>query len=101
MLKKMDESIMNNWIDVNEKLPQDGQRCIIYDKYSNSFDSDVKTRIYCANFYKGEFKPNGPWSFCDTGFGNNQFPWAWQDGPASWFSQDISYWMPVPNDPEK
>lgn len=91
----------NEWISVKDRLPEHGQQCLIYRKQVNIIGMDGKPeRFDCANFYKGEIKPNGPWSFCDVGFGNNQYPWAWKNGAMQYDSQDVDYWMPLPPPPE-
>lgn len=88
------------WISIKERLPEDTQRCLIWDiKCNCSYDGSKETieHINIARFYKGEHRPNGPWRSCDTGFGNNQSPWCWEDGARLFFSQDISHWAELPH----
>ena len=90
-----------NWTSINDKLPKNGQRCIIWDRSCHcSYDGTKETiyHIYIAIFFQGEHRPNGPWRSCDTGFGgNNEFPWCWEDGPRTWFSQDVTHWSELPH----
>lgn len=92
----------NKWVEVSERLPENFQRCLIYDVSCHvSFNGrpETITHIYTARFYKGSHKPNGPWTGCDTGFGNNEFSWNWEEGARQWFSQSVSHWMPLPDSP--
>lgn len=94
---------MNEWISCKEKLPQDKQRCLVWDRNCHvSYDGTPETisHIYVARFKKGEHRPNGPWRSCDTGFGNNEFPWNWSEGARSWFSQEITHWQELPESPK-
>lgn len=93
----------HEWISVSNKLPRDKEWVLIWDKNCHvSYDGSQETivHIYTARFYQGEHRPNGAWRSCDTGFGNNEFPWNWESGARSWFSQDITHWMPLPSPPE-
>lgn len=97
---------MIDWISIKDKLPNDGQRCLIWDKNTHvSHDGTPETihHVYMATFCQGEHRPNGPWRSCDTGmkYSNNHFPWCWQEGLRRWFSQDVTYWAPTPNYPQK
>lgn len=88
------------WIKIKERLPEHGQRCLIFDNSNHVSHYGVKIKIYTAHFYKGEHRPNVPWRACDTGFGNNKFPWNWEEGARKWFSQEVDYWMPLPECPD-
>lgn len=95
-------SCVHKWIDINDKLPKDTQGCFIWDRNCNvSHDGTPETihHIYVATFFKGEHRPDGPWRSCDTGYGNNKFPWCWKEGCYEWFSQDVLFWMPLPDTP--
>ena len=92
---------MSEWISVKDRLPENGQRCLIWDKNCHVSWNHIIIHIYAANFEKGEHRPNGPWRTCDTGFSNNESPWCWQDGPNKWFSQDVTHWMPLPLPPKE
>jgi hypothetical protein len=99
----MGDNKMSEWISIEDQLPENNQRCLIWDKNCHvSVDGTESTiiHVYAANFHKGEHKTDH-WSFCDSGFGNNQYPWAWTDGAQTWFSQDVTHWMPLPNPPEE
>lgn len=104
-IEKIRKNPYSLWISVKERLPEDGQRCLIFDKSKHVYwdinKPETIINIYCANFEKGEHKPNGPWRSCDTGFGNNQFPWSWHEGPRTWNSQYIPFWQPLPEPPEE
>lgn len=98
----MTNNEFNNWIDIHEKLPIDGQRCIIWDERSHvSYNGNPETivHVYAAWFIQGEHRPNGPWRSCDTGFSNNKYPWCWKDGAMTWESQYVTHWMPIPHTP--
>jgi Protein of unknown function (DUF551) len=90
---------MNNWINVFEKLPNDGEQVLIYHNFKNIIKKDgTPERFDCATFHKGEIKTNN-WGFCDVGFSNNKYPWAWRNGAMTYESQYVSYWMPLPEAP--
>ena len=38
----------------------------------------------------------------DEGFGNNETKYSWvaPQGPMSWFGQEVSHWMPLPEPPK-
>lgn len=89
-----------NWISIHEKRPKDTQRCLIWDISCNvSYDGSHETihHIYVATFHQGKHMPNGPWRACDTGFGNNEFPWCWQEGAKCWESQYVTHWAELPH----
>jgi hypothetical protein len=87
-----------NWISVQDSLPQDKERVIIWDKNCHVFSCEMHIQhIYIASFRKGEHKQNGPWFPWDSGFGGNLFPWCWEEGPRKWFSQDVTHWAPLPH----
>lgn len=91
---------MIDWISIKDRLPKNAQRCIIWDKRCHcSYDGTKETieHIYIATFLLGEHKPYGPWRFCDTGYGNNEFPWAWEEGARKWHSQDVTHWAELPH----
>ncbi len=97
----MNEINSIKWISIKEKLPEDKQRCIIWDRSCHvSYNGSPQsiTHIYIARFFKGEHRPNGPWRSCDTGFdGHNKFPWCWEEGARRWLSQDVTHWANLPN----
>lgn len=89
-----------SWISVKERLPKNGQRCLIYDPSCHVGWGDEVTHIYAAHFEKGEHRPNGPWRNCDSGLTSNEKPWCWTEGANTWFSQDVTHWMPLPVAPD-
>lgn len=85
------------WNKVEDILPKHGQKVFVRHKNNNIINIDGSVDCYdCVTFYKGEHKTNGPWSFYDSGFGNNKLPYAWKNGPMIYFGQDISHWMAIP-----
>ena len=85
------------WNKVEDILPKNGQVVFIRHKNCNIINMDGSLDHYdCVTFHQGEHKPNGPWSFCDSGFGNNELPYAWQNGAMQYFGQDVSHWMAIP-----
>jgi len=89
-----------NWISIHDELPNDKQRCLIWDVSCHCSQDGTKEtihHIYIATFYKGEHRPNGPWRACDTGFSNNKYPWNWEDSARSWDSQYVSHWAHLPH----
>lgn len=90
------------WISVKDKLPKDGQQVLIYHKKNNIINIDGTPDKYdCANFCKGEIRPNGPWRCHDVGHGNNELPYGWHNNPMQYFGQDVDYWMELPSPPKE
>ncbi len=89
-----------NWISIHDRRPDHKERCLIWDRCCHCSLNGSKesiTHIYIARFFQGEHRPNGPWRSCDTGFGNNEFPWVWEEGARTWWSQDVTHWARLPH----
>lgn len=91
----------NEWIYIHKMQPENGQRCLIFHKFKNILGHDGKPDQFdCATFYKGKIKTNN-WCFCDVGFSNNEYPWAWKNGAMMYDSQYVDFWMPLSLPPEE
>lgn len=105
-IEKMVESgrlaLAFDWISVDENLPDDGELVLaIWDK-----SHFTEPGMSVMRFYKGksadEVDIYDGVRFCDE-WGNNKKPYAWCDpsGPMTWYGQDVSYWMPLPEPPKE
>lgn len=91
------------WISVDDRLPEDGQMVLIYDGRAYQW----KPTVNCAIFQKGktaaQLKEEGcrVISFADE-YGNNKKPYRWRAvlGPMVWFGQMVTHWMPLPELPK-
>lgn len=91
------------WISVEDKLPENGQMVLIYD--GNAYQ--WKPTISCAIFQKGktkeQLKEEGykTMSGADE-YGNNKKPYRWCSGnsPMNWHGQMVTHWMPLPETPK-
>lgn len=98
------------WINVKDRLPENKQIVLIYFPDSALVET---CHIGVARFVKGlsnqerlklkeKFDPRcAVWSFGDEG-GNNLVPYRWasENGPCSWFGQEVTYWKPLPKLPK-
>ena len=66
----------NEWISVEEKLPEDGQIVLFHQK--NGF-------IYCAEYFAGN-------SIMSTG---------WFIDNDCWEAEEVTHWMPLPKSPKE
>lgn len=81
---------MSNWISVKDRLPEKGQRCIIWDTNENlscNGTNKIMVNTYMASFIEADHMPN------------ESFDWCWKYGNELWLSQDVSHWMPLPESP--
>lgn len=93
---------MTNWINVEDRLPEDGQLVIIETNEDNCFytDQNGKQRLWqhhIAIIRRGKI----PGDNDDIEFGdqweNNEVPYEWEgEGPQDWFGQEVVRWMPIP-----
>ena len=66
----------NEWVSVEEKLPEDGQIVLFHQK--NGF-------IYCAGYFAG----------------NQLMSPAWFIDNDSWDAKEVTHWMPLPAPPDR
>ena len=100
-VQKIFEGIENtptasDWIPCSERLPEDGQKVLVYREDGHSSGMSV------ARFIKGKTKEelesmeHPRYCFGDQ-WGNNLRPYAWDgDGPMQWFGQYVIAWQPLP-----
>lgn len=95
------------WISVEDELPENNQTVLIYFPYSALIET---CHIGVARFVKGlankerldrNDSRSKTWMFGDEG-GNNLVPYRWaaENGPCSWFGQEVTYWKPLPKLPK-
>jgi hypothetical protein len=86
------------WINVEDKLPENGQHVLIYinDDATSISGGNGRARVFAVYFevIKQKLQP-----FADIG--NHKLPYIWNEfGPGMWFGHDANYWMPIPNHPK-
>lgn len=100
------QSLSDWWIACDEQLPEDRQLVITYSPKSQM------SKINICTFEKGisktereELKLSGDerhlrYSGADED-GNNRRPYRWKvQGPGSYFGQEVTHWMPIPDSPD-
>lgn len=77
------------WIRTSDRLPEHGERVLICsaNKVHGSCVAGVQVAVYRAGKY--------------LKIGNNKTTYVWDApcGPMSWFGQDVTHWMPLPDPP--
>lgn len=76
ILSSLNEPQTNEWISVDEKLPENGQVVLFYQK--DGF-------IYCAEYFAGNALMSPGW-FIDN---------------DSWDAKEVTHWMPLPEPPDR
>lgn len=103
MLAAAPEYTQSPWISTDDHLPYDGQRVFIKTNETHVHAGGKIVNIRSANFYKGKTKEEVELTksccFHDQD-GNNLKPYAWQEGPLTWFGQTVTHWMPNIEAPE-
>lgn len=98
------------WIHVSDRLPKNNTYVLILLNITNWIEQDDPDNVYCrvAKFERGRTKEQldkleelGCWSVTARDQeGNNKMPYHWEEfGPAQYFGQQVSYWMPLPELP--
>ena len=100
------QSLSDWWISCDEQLPENRQLVIIYAPKSQM------SKINICRFERGisakereELKLSGDerwraYSGSDE-HANNRKPYKWDvQGPGSYFGQDVTHWMPIPDSPD-
>lgn len=108
------------WIPVNERLPKENEYVLIWcgsvqvariEKGISEKEREAMRRgelpdpvirgWSLADGWKGT-KRSSVYTFGDV-YGNNIVPFAWKanGGPMQWFGQDVTHWMPLPEQPKK
>ena len=87
------------WIDVNDKLPHDGQIVLVQTTMDNAYWADDKIDRHCVCQFRvgrtnDEVRASGISKFADQD-GNNLVPYRWEYGIGSFFGQDVSYWAAI------
>lgn len=100
------QSLSDWWITCDDQLPENDQKVIIYAPKAQM------SKINICTFEKGisktereELKLSGDerhlrYSGADED-GNNRRPYRWKvQGPGSYFGQEVTHWMPIPDSPD-
>lgn len=96
IVNQLAEEYNNGWIPCSEKLPEDGQKVLVYREDGHCSGMSV------ARFKRGKTKEELESMECmcvrfADQWGNNLKPYAWDgDGPMMWNGQDIIAWQPLP-----
>lgn len=95
---------MSDWISVEDRLPEDGQRVLIFTPCTNCYGRDWKpihqnTADFCKGRTAEEIRRNGGLHCADDEKDNNKRPYAWRDGAMHWWGQEVTHWMPLPAPP--
>jgi hypothetical protein len=83
------------WIKCSEQLPPPNKYVLVILNKNNWRDGDDQEHVYykvakLVMNYTLSYEPN------------NEKPYNWREfGPSSYFGQEVDYWMPLPNKPEK
>jgi hypothetical protein len=92
------------WISVEDALPEQDQRVLVFTPKTNLFIGSP-VRIYTMHFRSGRTKQEleqveRPAIGAEDEHGNNQRPYCWScENSGSFFGQEVSHWMPLPNPP--
>lgn len=81
---------MSEWISTADRLPEPNQQVLVWRIHDNwKWHGGVQVHISTAFFTPAKV------------FGNNLAPYEWKEfGPGTYFGQDVSHWMPLPEAPE-
>ena len=111
---------MSEWISVNERLPERGEYVLIWcgsvqvariekgismaerKAMQDGILDDPVERGWCASEGWRSHRRSDLFRGCDE-WGNNLVPYHWyaNGGPMSWFGQDVTHWMPLPEPPKE
>lgn len=96
-----------DWISVQDRLPMNGQRVLVYDGGATQWNPTVSAAV----FVKGRTHEEIMVEYRDTGRlwytfgdeeGNNKKPYGWRgDAHMQWFGQQVTHWMPLPKPPKE
>jgi len=87
------------WIDVNDKLPHDGQIVLVQTTLDNacwSYDKIDRHRVcqFCAGKTNDGVTASGVSEFADQD-DNNLVPYRWDWRVGDFFGQDVSHWQAI------
>jgi len=77
------------WISCEEQLPENGQMVIVY--RGNPDHTGDDSTIFVAEFVEIEDEYNSN--------SNNKKSYEWIENPSTYFGQEITHWMPLPEKP--
>ena len=87
-----------DWIDINERLPEDGQRVLAYIPNNKVYLPglmDTQMREVLVLHFELDFYPEGSEKFKKHG------PHFWKgEGNSNHFFHDVKFWRPIPNPPK-
>jgi hypothetical protein len=102
---------MNNWIDVNTKLPEEDEYVLVIYNGGNWEENESKEgkhncvvaklvkgiSIEERNILKENLAPRGNIHMREDQCSNNPTSYCWETfGPLNMFGHEVSYWMPIP-----
>ena len=89
------------WISVKDRLPEDGQTVLAYWGNGHFKEKHISVLIHRKGRTAEQINGIGI-SNCDE-WGNNKRPYCWDKpiGPGSYFGQDVTHWLPLPEPPEE
>lgn len=100
------QSLSDWWIPCDEQLPENGQQVIIYTTIKGKSINICTFKRGISAKEREELKLSGDerWrSFSGADeYANNRkaYNWVGAYGPGSYFGQDVTHWMPIPDSPD-
>jgi hypothetical protein len=90
---------MNYWIDIDDQLPEDGQRVLAYVPGNRVFlpgkTGEFEIREVIVLHFIRDFYPEGSEKYEKHG------PHFWQgEGNSNQFFNAVTHWMPMPESPD-
>ena len=99
-------SLSDWWISCDEKLPENGQKVIIFTPMAQM--SKINICIFKRGISAKEREElrllgdvRGRTFDGADEHANNRKPYKWDvQGPGSYFGQEVTHWMPIPDSPD-
>ncbi|MFZ4785388.1 MAG: DUF551 domain-containing protein [Flavobacteriales bacterium] len=90
---------MNHWIDIDDQLPEHGQRVLAYVPGNRVFlpgkTGEFEIREVIVLHFIRDFYPEGSEKYAKHG------PHFWQgEGNSNQFFNAVTHWMPMPDSPD-
>jgi hypothetical protein len=104
------QSLSDWWISCDEQLPENRQLVIIYAPKSHMSKINIcRFEMGISAKEREELRLSGDENLVARGraysgadeHANNRKPYKWDvQGPGSYFGQDVTHWMPIPDSPD-